>query len=290
MCDSGAAFALPLWWGTGCVGYSLDAAASAKVDYAEALDAAQEAFAAWTEHTCAGRPVDIDARDLTATTGGAVGYRLTGANTNAIVFRDDAWPHAGPRGPEGSGELALTTVTFASATGEILDADIEVNTAEYDIRAGAAAAPSDGVYDLQAVLTHEVGHVLGLAHSADREALMFPRAGTAEMARLALGADDGQALCASYPPRDGSAAAKASLGAAGRAGGACRPRAILTTTTPTATSASGADGATDPRRLACTAGPVGAPDTTPGLAAAGLVLALASARRGRAPFAARRSS
>lgn len=287
MCDSGAAFVLPLWWGTGCVGYSLDAAASARVDYADALAAAQGAFAAWTDHACGGRPVDIDARDLAATTGGAVEYRLSGPNTNTIVFRDDAWPHAGASGAR-SGELALTTVTFAAATGQILDADIEINTAEYDIRLGEAAAPGEGAYDLQAVLTHEAGHFLGLGHSADREALMFPRTGTADVARRALGADDGQALCAAYPPRDGSATARASLGAAGRVGGACRPRATPGATAPTSTTASGAQGATDPRRLACAAGPVGAPDAPSRLAAAGLgALALAAARRRSARRAAR---
>jgi hypothetical protein len=293
MCDSGAAFVLPLWWGTGCVGYSLDAAASARVDYADALAAAQGAFAAWTDHACGGRPVDIDARDLAATTGGAVEYRLSGPNTNTIVFRDDAWPHAGASGAR-SGELALTTVTFAAATGQILDADIEINTAEYDIRPGDASALGEGAYDLQAVLTHEAGHFLGLGHSADREALMFPRTGTADVARRTLGADDGQALCAAYPPRDGSATARASLGAAGRVGGACRPRATPGATTPTSTTASGAQGPTDPRRLACAAGPIGAPDAPDAtdarvrLAAAGLgALALAAARRRRAHRAAR---
>ena len=286
MCDSGGAFVLPLWWGTGCVGYSLDAAASARVDYADALAAAKGAFTAWTDHTCGGRQVDIDARALPATTGGAVEYRQTGANTNTIVFRDDVWPYAAPRGASGgegagarSGELALTTVTFAAATGQILDADIEINTAEYDLRPGESATPGEGAYDLQAVLTHEAGHFLGLGHSADRDALMFPRAGTAEVARRTLGADDGQALCAAYPPRDGSATSKASLGAAAREGGACRPRATPAAA-PASTAPSGAQTAPDPRRLACAAGALGAPDVTSELGVASLgVLALAAARR-----------
>ncbi len=280
-CAGGGA-ALGLWWGTGCVGYSLDAGAGRNVTYEASNAAIRAAFATWTEHRCGTLPVDVDAQDTGPTTNAVVEYRAGGANKNVIVFRDDAWPHTPALAADNttltdprSGELALTTLTFVASTGQILDADIEINSAEYDIRPIEAGAARSGAYDLQTVLTHEGGHFLGMGHSDEREAMMFARSVAADTPTRALGADDGAALCDAYPPREWNVASRLSPGAAARAGGACSPRKGLAQPAARAIPL-------EALRLSCAAGPTPtrAPRGAPALLALVLLGALL-ARRSR---------
>jgi hypothetical protein len=59
--------------------------------------------------------------------------------------------------------------------------------------------PGDDSVDLQTILTHELGHFQGLAHSSNDRAVMWPEAGRGE-ARRDLTFDDTAGLCAVYPP------------------------------------------------------------------------------------------
>lgn len=83
---------------------------------------------------------------------------------NVIKFRDTEWPHS-------SAAAGVTTVSFvndenSSRDGEIVDADIELNSVHFAISAngqtlGTGACKSD----LANTLTHELGHLLGLEHT-----------------------------------------------------------------------------------------------------------------------------
>jgi hypothetical protein len=193
---------VPLWWRPSCVGYDLQASASWRVPYDTFANIAASAYQAWTSKDCtrAGR-VSIDARDLGPITCAQIGYDPSGPNHNVILFRDAFWPHKtdeeiAANAP--SPTIALTTVTFDSWTGEIFDADLEINSADHEVM--PLVAPQSGRYDLQAVLTHEIGHFFGMAHSTDPKSVMFSSDEGDDLSKRALGASDIAGVCSVYRP------------------------------------------------------------------------------------------
>src|SRR5262249_10703190 len=145
----------PLAWRTGCVSYSMQQNASQQVSLADATKAFDLAFQTWEHATCAGGghpqillvdhgPVERDKHE----------YNQQSGNANIILFRDDAWPHAGQ-----GDTLALTTVTYDLDSGEIYDADIELNSAQGHFTTADTLVRDD----LLSIATHEAGHFLGLA-------------------------------------------------------------------------------------------------------------------------------
>jgi Matrixin len=60
--------------------------------------------------------------------------------------------------------------------GEILDADVQLRPGDTNVKFAtpAALASNPGAYDLESILTHELGHMFGFNHSAMWNAMMFP--------------------------------------------------------------------------------------------------------------------
>jgi hypothetical protein len=156
-----------------------------------------KAAAAWSSVTCpaGGRP-SIELKQLESSTVDTVEYRPDGSNVNVVLMRDATWPY-----PAGTESLALTTLAFAPDTGEIFDADIEINTAQ---NAFAISDPvSADAYDLETILTHQVGHLLGFAHSADATSPMYATGKAGSTDNRTLKSDDTAGICEVYAP-DGS--------------------------------------------------------------------------------------
>ncbi len=183
---------LPLFWKNACVGYDVSRAASQRFSLDVISPVVDEAFATFTGATCSGGKVGITASNLGPVDCTDVRYNQKGTNSNLIVFRDDVWPHSDP-----NNTLALTTVTFNADTGEIYDADMEVNSSDKNLTVGDPV-PGDG-FDMLSVLTHEAGHFLGLAHATDTKAAMYAsyKPGAVEMRTLKP--DDVEGICAIYP-------------------------------------------------------------------------------------------
>ncbi len=217
--------ALPLWWRSACLDYSVDIT-EAPVSAEAGIGAVKKAFSAWTTRTCDGRArTSIDVHVTGPVRGGIAEYLSEGPNKNFILFHGDKWPHktiAEIDTNTRSLELALTTLTYSPETGEILDADIEVNSAEYDLGLVNPKSSPD-LYDLQTVLTHEVGHSLGFAHSPDPLSAMYPRGDSKSIAKRKLTEDDGRGICAAYPPDGRRALGITASQRSHRAGQACEP-------------------------------------------------------------------
>jgi hypothetical protein len=188
----------PLFWRNACVGYSVQRGASRQVSLEDATNGISTAFTKWTGASCASdglsqSRVSIDVRDLGAVDCGEVNYNQAGANQNVIVFRDDVWPHN-----DSNNTLALTTVTFNPDTGEIFDADMEVNT--HDQHVTLVDPIPEGGYDFASIVTHETGHFLGMAHSGDNRATMFASYIPGATAMRNLTSDDVAGICTIYRP------------------------------------------------------------------------------------------
>ena len=89
------------------------------------------------------------------------------------------------------GCLAATlTGYYTSQTGDdrIYDADVYTNTSQpfYSSR----EASCSGEYDIDGVMVHEVGHVIGIGHSNVSGATMYPSIGACNLSARTLHSDD----------------------------------------------------------------------------------------------------
>lgn len=183
----------PLAWSGSCVSLDVSAAGSPKlrISFDEVARATRQALEAWTLADC-GRefhPTLVYSVNSLAGTAPRVAGELD--RDNVVQFRDQDWPYHNL-----DSSLALTTLTFVANTGEIIDADIEINSHARSFN----AALDPAAYDLDAVLLHEVGHLLGLGHSVNDGSAMFARYGGRSEHSGVLSFDDEQAVCAAYPP------------------------------------------------------------------------------------------
>jgi hypothetical protein len=193
---------LPIAWTAGRVPYGISSAASKYASLAEATRVADLAFAAWNSALCIGGPpsaqaFDVGPLDIAPAAGDCTSSSTCDAITDdVIVFDDDAWPHDDP-----VNTLALTTVTYGTQDGEIFEAYTEVNSFQHVLT--TEEPPTGGAFDLQAILTHEAGHFLGMAHATDTHSIMYAYY---QPGAINLTPDDTGGICTIYdpPPASGS--------------------------------------------------------------------------------------
>ena len=216
--DGCARTGAPLSWNVMPIPYRFHGHAPERLDRDEARGAIRLAFARWTEVVCSGGlRTSLRFQELSEIPAATP----RGKQPFGIYFRDDGWPHAAA-----DETLALTTHYFGQSNGEIQYSDIEINSGEKPFTVRDAEKGTD----LEAVITHEVGHYIGLAHSPEPESIMAPSycqsdarcSETREIARD-LGADDVAAVCALYPPGGLANDDGAAPGACGLARGPVSP-------------------------------------------------------------------
>jgi hypothetical protein len=140
----------------------------------EAKAIVDRAFAAWASIP------DADVRFQTS--GVVANASMRTADRIGVTLADDLFAN--------QGAAAITSYTYDTKTGRMLDADIAVDPSLFD-----------GSMNAQMALQHEVGHALGLDHSAVLSSIMYPYCGDGvEPAEFEL--DDRIAIANIYPKSD----------------------------------------------------------------------------------------
>ncbi len=163
-------------------------------------------------------------------------------SVNRITFRKDEWrkmpcdPNSEPCNLYDPKAIALTSVFARKSDGRILDSDMELNAVNFywaDVVADGPSIPTEDrqLHDLQNVVTHELGHLIGLDHNcydpnanprgrpkdqegnpvpncdgapaSIRAATMYNSASSRDVSKRDLTADDAQAVCDIYPVGSG---------------------------------------------------------------------------------------
>jgi Matrixin len=183
----------PLFWASSCmqVYVQKNGSPAQGIDFATVKDSVSRAFGTWLSADCGGAPPLIDVQVLGPITCDAAEYNKTKKNANIVMFRDDQWPYVG-----GEDVLAFTHLNFNADTGELWDSDLEINSFDYQFSTGNPVTSND----LDSMLTHEVGHMLGLAHTLVKDATMYAQYTPGTDTLRTLASDDLSGICASYPP------------------------------------------------------------------------------------------
>ena len=105
-------------------------------------------------------------------------------------YENTAWPGE-------ASEIGLTTPTGGVSSGLVVDADLELNSQDFDFSLGGA---QPGTLNLSDVLAHEIGHFVGLGHSDVAGALMSEDYTGVTLSADLFTADDVAAICNAYPP------------------------------------------------------------------------------------------
>jgi hypothetical protein len=185
----------PLRWPSPCLYYAVqrDGSRKAGIDAETFQEAVQQAFRAWQGAECPGGGSPRFHAQFQGLVSCAKRETVCGGidkNVNVMMLHDDDWP-------ELSSVIGLTTPSGGTESGLLVDADLEINSQDFDF--STAAMSSDGL-QLTGVLAHEVGHFLGLSHSDAEGALMSVHYEMLELGPGLLTDDDIAAVCAAYPP------------------------------------------------------------------------------------------
>lgn len=187
----------PLFWPHNCLSFAVqkDGSKKSEISAETAAGVIAYAFEKWASVDCGGGEApSFRVKDSGTVDCSKAEYNQIDGNSNTFMFRDKDWPYH-----NAIDALALTTVTYNVETGEIYDADVEVNTDQATFT--TTPMPPTDAADLEAVLTHEIGHFLGLSHSEVNAATMRAigyQLGTIGLRTLAP--DDVQGVCEIYPP------------------------------------------------------------------------------------------
>jgi len=189
-----------LAWRRRCTSISVSDAAPPRDFAAEDVrQILQTGFDTWQTADCGGAPTGLSVEVLTTpNTCTEASHFNNGRNANAVMFVSEGWSSDRGHDPRA---YAVTFVWHDPSSGEIYDADIEVNEQRGEYAVCPELGCDDGRIDLPNVITHELGHYFGLAHTPDDvNATMWSMAPPGEIGKRTLAPDDVTGICSMYPP------------------------------------------------------------------------------------------
>jgi hypothetical protein len=168
-------------WATMPVSYWISQKGSPQISNGSDLAAVQSSFRTWE---------NIQTASIAFSYRGTTPIGTVGRDgLNVVTFTDNS-------APLGSSIIAATFSFFRTENGQLLfdESDIAFNPA-LDF---STSAESDK-FDIQSVLTHEVGHLLGLDHSAMVSSVMVPFGVPSQLDQRVLSYDDVAGMMEIYP-------------------------------------------------------------------------------------------
>jgi matrixin/IPT/TIG domain-containing protein len=163
-----------LHWNNPQIDWALNPGSFKTMDATAVGDTVDRAFLQWNQVNKSG----LDFQRLADTN--LADY---GANTHLVYFDDS---NASGFFPQGSGTVAITPIVYNTGDGRMIDADIIFNGKDFNFTLEGGT----GAFDLQDVLTHEIGHMGGLDHSPMHGATMWPFVTTNQWLHRSLSQDD----------------------------------------------------------------------------------------------------
>ncbi len=220
-----------LFWESGCVLVTVDAAGTNQVNGDAEFDATDSSIAEWNDNVASCSFMHLEQTERIASEVGR-------DNRNMIKFRDTTWCRPAikddPARCYSPSAAGITTAVFVDDAGSgrdgaIVDADVELNGADFAItHLGQSTGTNSCKSEITNTLTHELGHMLGLEHpclaggdpprtdgdgnpvpscsatndAAILEATMYNFQDCGETKKATLSPDEVDAICTTYPTAD----------------------------------------------------------------------------------------